>query len=87
MNKIFDLPFCLSHKSLLSLIFIQDTSVWSKKCVGEGNSKPAIERLCKVRKARHKNVKHRQKDFATHTRHINVKTVEVGFCNVRPNTI
>ena len=26
-------------------------------------------------------------DFATYTRNINVKTAEVGFCNVRPNTI
>ena len=48
------------------------------------NSKPAKERLCKVH---HKNVRKQQKDFATYTRNINVKTAEVGFCNVRPNMI
>ena len=42
------------------------------------------ERLCKVH---HKNVKKQQNDFATYTRNINVKTAEVGFCNVRPNTV
>ena len=47
------------------------------------NSKLAKERLCKVH---HINVR-KQQDFATYTRNINVKTAEVGFCDVRPNTI
>ena len=48
------------------------------------DSKPAKERLYKVH---HKNVRKRQKDFASYTRNINVKTTEVGFCNVQPNTV
>jgi hypothetical protein len=35
----------------------------------------------------HINVRRQQKDFATYARNLNVKTAEVGFCNVRPNTI
>ena len=66
---------------------------WSKECTGESmsfrfcrtcNSKPTEERLCKIH---YKNVRKRQRDFARYTCHINVKTAEVGFCNVQPNTV
>ena len=47
------------------------------------NVRAAKERFCKVH---HINVR-KQQDFATYTRNINVKTAEVGFCDVRTNTI
>ena len=55
-----------------------------------GFAVPAIQNQLKKDaryKVHHKNVRERQKDFATYTCNIIVKTAEVGFCNVRINTV
>ena len=83
----------LSHESLMSPIFIPDTDLLVKKVYQRGHAIPVLPCLQyqtstkRLNKLRHKDAKEQQEDFATYTRHINIKTVELGFCNVRPNVI